>query len=379
MTNINIIDNIIKFFYFSISYVYYYLCKKITTMKKTAISLVTILLITSCSNETTKEEKTTNTTEQESKRYDDALADKLSAFEPLELKDTTNPALVKLGHYLYFDNQLSRKQTMSCNTCHNLSTFGVDNSPTSKGEEGKFGDRNSPTTLNAAIHTAQFWDGRAATVEEQAGMPILNPIEMNIPNEKFLIDRLKKDEKYQKLFKEAFPNEKDPITYNNLKKAIGAFERQLITPSRFDEYLKGNKNALTVEEKKGLLTFITTGCTTCHNGQGVGGHMFQKFAVYGNYWDYTKSTKIDSGKVKITKLAGDKFVFKVPSLRNIEKTYPYFHDGSVSDLSEAIKVMAKAQLNKDLSDEEVKDIVTFLKSLTSDIPDKYKTAPANAL
>ncbi|MCX7728539.1 MAG: cytochrome-c peroxidase [Bacteroidia bacterium] len=345
-------------------------------MKKLVISGFSALLIASCSSENKEQTNNNqNNTEQESKRYDDALADKLSVFEPLEPKDTLNPALVKLGHHLYFDNQLSRKQTMSCNTCHNLSTFGVDNNPTSKGEEGKFGDRNSPTVLNAAIHSAQFWDGRAATVEEQAGMPILNPIEMNIPNEKFLIDRLKKSETYKKLFKEAFPNDKDPITYNNLKKAIGTFERKLITPSRFDDYLKGNKNALSVEEKKGLLTFITTGCTTCHNGQGIGGQMFQKFAVYGNYWDYTKSTKIDSGRVKITKMPGDKFVFKVPSLRNIEKTYPYFHDGSIKDLKEAVKIMAKAQLNKDLSDEEVTDIVNFLKSLTADIPDEYKKAP----
>lgn len=354
--------------------------QKNKTMKKVTLSTLIILLLAACSNENKENASNTqNTADPESQRYDDALADKLSVFEPLEIKDTLNPALVKLGHHLYFDNQLSRKQTMSCNTCHNLSTFGVDNNPTSKGEEGKFGDRNSPTTFNAAIHSAQFWDGRAATVEEQAGMPILNPIEMNIPNEKFLIDRLKKDKKYQQLFKEAFPNDKDPITYNNLKKAIGAFERKLITPSRFDEYLKGNKNALSTEEKKGLLTFITTGCTTCHNGQGIGGQMFQKFAVYGNYWDYTKSTKIDSGKVKITKMPGDKFVFKVPSLRNVEKTYPYFHDGSISDLKEAIKIMAKAQLNKDLSEEEINSIHTFLKSLTADIPQELKNPPSSNL
>lgn len=350
--------------------------EKFITMKKTVSSVLIITLLTACSENQNNKNTDATQANQEEKRYDDALADKLNVFQPLEKTDTLNPVLVKLGHHLYFDNQLSRKQTMSCNTCHNLSTFGVDNQPTSKGEEGKFGERNSPTTLNAAIHSAQFWDGRAATVEDQAGMPILNPIEMNIPNEKFLIDRLKKSNLYQKLFHEAFPNEKDPITYNNLKKAIGAFERQLITPSRFDDYLKGNKTALSLAEKKGLLTFITTGCTTCHNGAGVGGTMFQKFAVYGNYWDYTHSSKIDSGKVKISKMPGDKFVFKVPSLRNVEKTYPYFHDGSVSDLADAVKIMAKAQLNKDLSNEEVNDIITFLKALTADIPAEYKTPPA---
>lgn len=344
-------------------------------MKKIILSVTALSILMACSDDQSQQKSTANHTEQDNKRYDDALADKLSVFAALEYKDTLNPALVKLGHHLYFDNQLSRKQTMSCNTCHNLSTFGVDNQSTSKGEEGKFGDRNSPTTLNAAIHTAQFWDGRAASIEEQAGMPILNPIEMNIPNEKFLITRLSQSEKYQKLFKDAFPNEKNPITFNNLKRAIGAFERTLITPSRFDDYLKGNKNALTLQEKKGLLTFITTGCTTCHNGVGIGGSMFQKFAVYGNYWDYTHSTKIDSGRVKVTKLAGDKFMFKVPSLRNVTMTYPYFHDGSVPKLEDAVKIMAKSQLNKDLTEEEVNDIVTFLKSLTADIPADKKVPP----
>jgi len=192
-------------------------------------------------------------------------------FQPLAL-ETDNPenpitnAKVKLGKILYFDKRLSKDQTQSCNSCHDLNAYGCDNQATSDGDAGEFGTRNSPTVLNAALHTSQFWDGRAKNVEEQAGMPILNPVEMAIPSKQFLIDRLAQVELYQKMFKEAFPDEPNPLTYSNIQNAIGAFERTLITPSKFDDYLKGNVNAITVEEKKGLKTFIDAGCTTCHMG-----------------------------------------------------------------------------------------------------------------
>lgn len=315
----------------------------------------------------------------ENERYDNLLKDKLNVFQPLPAADAgLDLKLVNLGRHLYFDTRLSKKETISCNSCHNLATYGVDNKPTSPGDEGKNGDRNSPTVYNAFLHTAQFWDGRAAHVEEQAGMPILNPIEMNIPSEKFLMDRLTKTDLYKQLFSEAFPGEKNPFTYDNLKKAIGAFERTLVTPTRFDKYLAGDKSALTLEEKKGLMSFISTGCTTCHIGPGLGGNMFQKFGVHHPYWEYTKSAKIDEGKAAVTKMEADKYVFKVPSLYNVEKTYPYFHDGSVSSLDEAVKIMAKVQLNVDLPQEEVQKIVTFLKSLTADIPADMMKNPFQA-
>jgi cytochrome c peroxidase len=297
---------------------------------------------------------------------------------PQQADNPANPITaekVALGKMLYYDTRLSMKGNNSCNSCHNLSTFGVDNKAFSIGDDGLPGGRNSPTVLNAALHTTQFWDGRAKDVEEQAGMPIMNPVEMHMPSKALVEDRLKKDETYKKLFAAAFPTDKNAVSYGNLEKAIGAFERTLITPSKFDEFIAGKANALSKEEKDGLSLFIKTGCTTCHAGVALGGQMFQKFGIYGNYWDLTKSAKVDSGKITISKNAADLFVFKVPSLRNVEKTGPYFHDGSVSDLNKAISIMSKTELNKTLSDAEAKSIATFLKTLTGKVPEDAMKNP----
>lgn len=343
---------------------------------KFLIGLSSLLILTACGNK--NEELTPE--QKESARYDILLKEKLSDFSVLPAT-ANNPnnevteAKVQLGHVLYFDKRLSKDKNISCNSCHNLSTFGVDNLPTSPGDAGKNGDRNSPTVLNAALHTAQFWDGRAADVEQQAGMPILNPIEMAIPNEKFLIDRLSQIEMYKTLFKNAYPNDANPITYENLRKAIAAFERKLLTPSRFDEYLAGKSDALTLEEKKGLMTFVSRGCNSCHNGPLLGGNSIQKFGVFGNYWEYTKSEHIDKGLAAQTGNDADLYKFKVPSLRNIAKTAPYFHDGSVSSLEEAVRIMAKSQLNQQLTDSEIKNLVAFLNALTGDLPEVYKKEP----
>jgi cytochrome c peroxidase len=324
-----------------------------------------------------------NNTEEEKaiSAEDKALIDKANMFFkqlPPVAENPENPvtdAKVTLGHYLYFDTNLSNKKTMSCNTCHNLETYGVDNLPVSKGEEGKNGERNSPTVYNAALQIAQFWDGRAKDVEEQAGGPILNPVEMNVPSKEFLEKRLASIPFYQKMFKEVFPESENPITYENVQKAIGAFERKLLTPAPFDEFLAGNADALTNEQKEGLKTFIEVGCTTCHIGVNLGGSMFQKFGLHHNYWDYTKSENIDEGKYTVSKSDADKYVFKVAPLRNVAKTYPYFHDGSVKDLNEAVKIMAKTQLDKDLTEEETAKIVAFLNSLTGQLPEQFIKAP----
>lgn len=303
-----------------------------------------------------------------------------SIFHPLPKQadnadNAITPEKVALGKMLFYDTRLSKKGNNSCNSCHNLSTYGVDNKSFSIGDEGKPGGRNSPTVLNAAIHATQFWDGRAKDVEEQAGLPVMNTVEMNIPSKAFLEERLKKDETYQKMFATAFPESKNALNYDNIQKALGAFERTLMTPSKFDDYLSGNTAALNNEEKEGLKLFINTGCTTCHSGKGVGGHMFQKFGLFGNYWEQTKSAKVDSGRIAETKNSGDLFMFKVPSLRNVEKTYPYFHDGSIPDLHQAISIMAKTQLNKSLSEAEVNSIATFLKTLTANVPQDVMQDP----
>ncbi len=279
---------------------------------------------------------------------------------------------VHLGKVLYFDKRLSKDNTQSCNTCHNVETYGVDNEATSLGNNGKRGTRNSPTTFNAAFHTTQFWDGREPDVEAQSGGPILNPVEMAMPDEASVINRLKGIEEYVNYFKESFPYDKDPVTYNNLKLAIGAYERMLVTPTKFDDFLAGDNDALNTQEKEGLQTFITGGCITCHRGNVLGGNMFQKFGLMKPYWELTKSTVIDEGRFEVTQKEADKYVFKVPSLRNIEKTYPYFHDGSIMDLREATDIMGKTQLNKSFTDKELDDLVVFMNALTGEIPANMK-------
>ena len=300
---------------------------------------------------------------------------KLYFLKPLpqvaENKDNPiTPEKVALGKTLYYDKRLSKDENISCNSCHDLKAFGVDNLATSPGDEGETGDRNSPTVLNAALHFVQFWDGRSKDVEEQAGGPILNPVEMAIPNEEFLIDRLSGIEEYQKLYAEAFPGEDNPLTYQNTQKAIAAFERTLLTPSSFDEYLNGKITALNDQQRKGLAVFMDQGCITCHMGVLLGGNMFHKFGIYDDYWKYTKSETVDEGLAVVSGDSTQKFMFKVPSLRNVEKTFPYYHDGSVKDLNEAIRIMAVTQLNKDLTDEQIADIGAFLNSLTGKVPDE---------
>ncbi|MCB0409011.1 MAG: cytochrome-c peroxidase [Flavobacteriales bacterium] len=284
-------------------------------------------------------------------------------------ENPTTKEKVALGKKLYFETQLSKDNKISCNSCHNIENgTGVDNLPVSPGNDaGTFGGRNSPTTLNAALHIAQFWDGRAKDVEEQAGGPILNPVEMAMPSEEAVVERLSGIEEYPALFAAAFPEEEKPITYLNLQKAIGAFERTLITPSKLDDFIAGNESALNDQERKGLETFVSVGCVSCHLGNAIGGNMYQKFGVYGDYWEYTKSKKIDEGKFEVSNNEADKYIFKVPTLRNVEKTAPYFHDGSVEKLEDAVNIMAKAQLNKELTPEETNDIVAFLKALSGDV------------
>lgn len=282
---------------------------------------------------------------------------------------------VALGQALYYDKRLSKDGNISCNSCHNLETFGVDNLTFSPGDEGKNGDRNSPTVLNAAFHSSQFWDGRANDVEEQAGMPILNPVEMNIPSESFLIDRLSKIEEYQALFAKAYPNDANPISYKNLTQAIGAFERTLVTPAPIDAYLGGDKTALNDQQKRGLKTFVETGCITCHMGGQFGGTLMQKFGLFADYWEHTGSDPIDDGRFKVTGNESDKYIFKSSGLRNVTQTSPYFHDGSVAELDKAVIIMAKVQLNKDLTEDQVKDIVAFLGSLEGEVPAFAKKVP----
>ncbi len=280
---------------------------------------------------------------------------------------------VALGQRLYNEKRLSVDNTVSCATCHSLDKGGTDNLANSVGINGQIGDRNAPTVINAALHSSQFWDGRAADVEEQAGGPILNPIEMGMPNKDAVEQKIREIEEYQALFKRAFPNETNPITFDNITKAIAAFERTLIQPSRFDRFLAGDIKALNNKDKKGLYLIKSYTCTSCHSTNLMGGKSFRSFGDDASvrYWVYTHSKpnakgEYDTGRYKVTKKEEDKYVFKVPSWRNVEKTFPYFHDGSVAELSEVIRIMGKVQRNKDLNNEEVEAIEAFLKTLTSE-------------
>lgn len=277
--------------------------------------------------------------------------------------------LLDLGRALYYDPRLSLDDTVSCNSCHQLDRYGVDGEPTSPGVGGQRGGRNSPSSLNAFAHIAQFWDGRAADVEAQAKGPVLNPIEMAMPNAAAVEQKLRAIPGYVELFAKAFPGERRAITYDNIAKAIGAFERKLSTPSRFDRYLGGAADALTADEVKGMETFVATGCTACHNGPLLGGDKYMKLGMVEPY------ETNDLGRYEVTKKDGDKYFFKVPSLRNVAKTGPYFHDGTVPTLEDAVTKMAKHQLGKTLSNEERTAIVTFLGALTGEVDAAYTAKP----
>lgn len=294
----------------------------------------------------------------------------LPAAMPAPADNPTTPEKVALGKMLFFEPRLSKGDEVSCNSCHNLATGGVDNLPTSFGHLAQRGGRNAPTVFNAGLQIAQFWDGRAASLEEQAKGPILNPVEMALPNQQAALDRLHSMPEYVARFKKAFPNEKEPLTYDNIAKAIAAFERTLLTPSRFDKFLQGDASALSANEQKGLQLVIGKGCITCHNGVGAGGGMYQKFGIFGKY-EYSD----DPGRYNVTKNEKDRSVFKVPMWRNVTRTAPYFNDGGVWNLKDAIRIMARLQLNKQLTDEEVDRIDDFLHSLEGNPPQAAMTLP----
>jgi len=288
---------------------------------------------------------------------------------PLANAETT-PAKIELGRILYYEPRLSKNQQISCNSCHGLNTFGVDNKPVSNGHMEKTGSRNSPTVYNAAGHIAQFWDGRAADVIEQAKGPILNPVEMAMPDEATVVKTLKSIPGYVELFKKAFPGDKDPVTYDNMAEAIGVFETKLVTPSRWDAFLEGDKGALTDAEKMGFNKFMENGCNTCHSGPYMGGHLYHKLGLV-KAWPGVE----DLGRYDVTEKESDKFFFKVPSLHNIAKTAPYLHDGSIESLDTMIAMMAEHQMGRELTDADVKSIKTFLIALTGEIPAEYVKEP----
>ncbi|WP_218016916.1 cytochrome-c peroxidase [Sphingomonas mali] len=276
-------------------------------------------------------------------------------------------AKVALGKMLYFDPRLSVTHSISCASCHNLGLGGADNSPTSAGFHGERGGRNSPTVFNAVFNFAQFWDGRAKDLEEQAGGPLVNPVEMASPKQ-HVAEQLAALPRYHDAFALAFPGDPNPVSLANAQKAIAVFEATLITPNApFDRYLRGDITALDASQKAGLSLFMDKGCTACHAGVNLGGSMYAKFGLVAAP-DVKYRPVADKGRSAITGNAADEYFFKVPTLRNIALTAPYYHTGSEQDLAKVVDVMAKVQLGQNLTKIETDQLVAFLNALTGDQP-----------
>ncbi|MEO8184695.1 MAG: cytochrome c peroxidase [Deltaproteobacteria bacterium] len=298
----------------------------------------------------------------------------LRRFSPLDNADAVaDPAQlekVALGRMLFFEPRLSLKDDLTCNSCHRLDAYGVDNQPTSIGAGGKRGTRNSPTVYHAAVSFVQFWDGRSPDVEAQAKGPILNPAEMAMPSADMVVARLRQMPGYVEAFARAYPGQSQPVTYDHVGNAIGAFERGLVTPSRWDDYLRGTESALNPSELEGLKVFTDVGCMVCHTGSLLGGNSYQRAGAVKAWGNQN-----DQGRFQVTHNPGDKMVFKVPTLRNVAETAPYFHDGSIATLPEAVQVMAQHQLGIELEQQEVTAIVAWLRSLTGKLPQGYIARP----
>jgi cytochrome c peroxidase len=274
---------------------------------------------------------------------------------------------VELGRQLFFDPRLSRSGKISCSTCHDLSRHGVDGLTVPVGHNGQPGRRNTPTVLNAFLNRSQFWDGRAPDLASQAVHPILDPREMAMPDQQTVVAKLQQIPGYRSAFARAFPTEATPLNFPNLTRALAAFEQTLATPGRFDQFLAGRVEQLNASEKEGLRLFLNKGCVACHDGPGLGGNSLYKSGVLEPY-----PSTADRGRFEVTQRERDRFVFKVPVLRNVARTAPYFHDGRVRELREAIDLMAKIQIGTENTPSESEALLAFLKSLDGQLP---PTAP----
>ncbi|WP_036292798.1 cytochrome-c peroxidase [Methylosinus sp. PW1] len=299
------------------------------------------------------------------------LADAKRVFAPLPASPSATSAQAELGRRLFFENRVSADGNVSCSHCHLPEKQGADGLPKSFGVLGKLNPRNAPTIFNAALQFKAHWRGDRESIEDQAEKSPTGAVSFGNPDFATVIAKLKSIPGYTEAFAKAFPGEGDPVTQKNWGKALGAYERTLPQPTRFDAFLNGDAKALTPAEQEGLRKFVDAGCAGCHDGVGLGGTAFSKFGVVEDYWKQTGSKDPDKGRADVTKNDADLYVFKVPSLRNVAKTGPYFHDGSVAELPQAVRVMAKAQLGANLSDKDVAAITAFLGALTQPVPANY--------
>ena len=302
------------------------------------------------------------------------------SFSPLPLTFETpdnplTPAKIALGKMLFYDPRVSADGATSCFKCHWTNLYFTDAMKTSVGAGCQHGPRNAPTVLNAAGEISQHWAGNRASVEEQAKRALVIPGSYGHASYAEAEKRLNAIPGYARLFQAAFPGDATPVTADHFAQAVGAFERTLATPSRFDEYLRGGHDALTPAEAGGLKAFLDAGCAACHDGAPVGGRMYRKFGITQPYWEVTKSEKPDDGRFAVTHDPADRYVFKVPPLRNVQMTGPYFHDGSIARLDGAVAIMARLQLGKSLTDVQTASIVEFLNALTGTIDPEALVVP----
>ncbi len=324
----------------------------------------------------------------EAQSNDKALLERAQqVFKPLPADASTpqrplTPERVELGRLLFFENRVSTDGRVSCGACHLPSFYGTDALPRTVGNQGKILPRNTPTVFNTALQFVQHYGGNRADVEEQAVKALVAPLAYGNADYAAAEARLRALPGYRPMFEKAFPGEDEPVTVENWGKAIGAYERTLITPAAFDRYLQGDTAALSPQARQGLEKFMGFGCSGCHSGATVGGQMYQKFGITQDYWNLTGSKEIelfkarDKGRFQDTKNEADAFLFKVQQLRNVAVTPPYFHDGSVAELGDAVRIMGKLQLGRDLSEADISDIKAFLQSLTGEVPAQFAAVPS---
>lgn len=309
----------------------------------------------------------------------DLLTRAQARFSPLP-NDFSTPTIplseaqITLGRQLFFDKRLSRDGQVSCETCHLPGLHATDGRAKAVGVDNRINARNAPTLLNTALQFRIHWDGARESVEEQATKSLIGPSTFGNPDFAAVVTKLR-DLGYEPAFRRAFPGEADPIRPENWGKAIGNYERTLVSPSPFDAFLKGQISALNETAQRGLETFLKVGCANCHDGVGLGGNRYQKFGLFSDYASLTGASPPDEGRLTVTQNPADRFVFKVPPLRNVAMTPPYFHDGSVDTLAEAIRIMGRLQLNLVLADDQIRDLEVFLESLTGPIPVQFKAPP----
>ncbi len=285
------------------------------------------------------------------------------------------PEKVALGRVLYFEPRISVDGTVSCSRCHLIGLYATDGLPKAIGNNSKLNPRNAPTVLNAAAQIAEHWIGNRKSVEDQAMQALVGPPSFGMPSYEAAVMAIKAIPGYAPLFAAAFPQEAEPISAANFGKAVGSFERTLVTPGPLDDFIGGDASAMTVKQQQGMMTFIEQGCAGCHSGPYLGGQLYVKFGLVVPYWQLTGSKIIDEGRFAVTHQPADKYAFKVPVLRNVAMTPPYFHDGSVPLLADVVRIMARAQMGKELTGVQVDQILSFLTALTGRIPAAVAEAP----